>query len=242
MRLAALIPARYSAERLPGKPLADLCGAPMIVRVCQRAARAEGLDEIAVATDDARIAHAVTSAGFRAVMTGQARNGTERIAQAAQVVAADAYLNVQGDEPLIDPRAITAVSNLLRQGAEMATAARPLEPDEADPPSVVKVVLDHRGRALYFSRSRIPFPRVAGEVAALAHLGIYGFSASFLYRFAKLPETALERAEGLEQLRALYHGHAIEVAVGPWSSAAVDTPEDLERVRALYSDEQRRHG
>ncbi len=189
----------------------------MIVRVCQRAARAEGLDEIAVATDDARIAHAVTSAGFRAVITGEARNGTERIAQAAQVVTADAYLNV-------------------------ATAARPLEPDEAHQPSVVKVVLDHRGRALYFSRSRIPFPRVAGEVAGLAHLGIYGFSAAFLYRFAKLPETPLERAEGLEQLRALYHGHAIEVAVGPWISAAVDTPEDLERVRALYSDEQRRHG
>jgi 3-deoxy-manno-octulosonate cytidylyltransferase (CMP-KDO synthetase) len=242
VRLAALIPARYSAQRLPGKPLADLCGAPLIVRVCQRVARADGLDEIAVATDDARIAHAVTAAGFRAVMTGEARNGTERIAQAAQVVAADAYLNVQGDEPLLDPRAITAVANVVRQGAEMATAARPLQPGEADQPSVVKVVLDHRGRALYFSRSPIPFPRSAGEVAPLAHLGIYGFSATFLYRFAKLPETALERAEGLEQLRALYHGHGIEVAVGPWSSAAVDTPEDLERVRALYSDDQRRHG
>jgi 3-deoxy-manno-octulosonate cytidylyltransferase (CMP-KDO synthetase) len=214
----------------------------MVVRVCQRAARAEGLDEIAVATDDARIAHAVTAAGFRAVMTGDARNGTERIAQAAQVVVAEGYVNVQGDEPLIDPRAITAVANLVRQGAEMATAARPMQAPEGDQPSVVKVVLDHRGRALYFSRSRIPFPRNAGEVAPLAHLGIYGYSAPFLYRFAKLPETELERAEGLEQLRALYHGHAVEVAVGPWSSAAVDTPEDLERVRQLYSDEQRRHG
>ena len=214
----------------------------MVVRVCQRAARAEGLDEIAVATDDARIAHAVTAAGFRAVMTGEARNGTERIAQAAQVVVAEGYVNVQGDEPLIDPRAITAVANLVRQGAEMATAARPMQAPEGDQPSVVKVVLDHRGRALYFSRSRIPFPRNAGEVAPLAHLGIYGYSAPFLYRFAKLPETELERAEGLEQLRALYHGHAVEVAVGPWSSAAVDTPEDLERVRRLYSDDQRRHG
>jgi 3-deoxy-manno-octulosonate cytidylyltransferase (CMP-KDO synthetase) len=242
VRLAALIPARYSAQRLPGKPLADLCGAPMIVRVCQRAARATGVDEIAVATDDARIAHAVTQAGFRAVMTGDARNGTERIAQAAEVVAADAYLDVQGDEPLVDPRAISAVANLVRQGAEMATAARPLEPDEARSASVVKVVLDHRGRALYFSRSLIPFPRAASEVVPLAHLGLYGFSASFLYRFAKLPETPLERAEGLEQLRALYHGHAVEVAVGPWTSLGVDTPEDLQRARALYSDEQRRHG
>jgi 3-deoxy-manno-octulosonate cytidylyltransferase (CMP-KDO synthetase) len=214
----------------------------MIVRVCQRAARAEGIDEIAVATDDARIAHAVTSAGFRAVMTGEARNGTERIAQAAEVVAADAYIDVQGDEPLIDARAITAVANVVRQGAEMATAARPLKDDEADNPSVVKIVLDHRGRALYFSRSLIPFPRAADQVAPLAHLGLYGFSAAFLYRFAKLPETPLERAEGLEQLRALYHGHAIEVAVGRWSSVAVDTQEDLERARALYSDEQRRHG
>lgn len=242
MRLAALIPARYSAQRLPGKPLVDLCGAPLIVRVCQRAARAEGIDQIAVATDDPRIAEAVTSAGFRAVMTGHARNGTERIAQAARSVTADGYLNVQGDEPLLDPRAITAVANLLRQGVQMATAARPLEPGEADQRSVVKVVLDHRGRALYFSRSEIPFPRVAGEVVPLAHLGIYGFSAAFLDQFARLPESPLERAEGLEQLRALYHGHAIDVAVGPWGSAAVDTPEDLERARASYLDEQRRHG
>jgi 3-deoxy-manno-octulosonate cytidylyltransferase (CMP-KDO synthetase) len=213
----------------------------MIVRVCQRAARAEGLDEIAVATDDARIAHAVTEAGFRAVMTGEARNGTERIAQAAALVPADGYLNIQGDEPLVDPRAITAVANLVRQGAEMATAARPLQPGEAEQPSVVKVVLDHRGRALYFSRSLIPYAREEGELQPLAHLGIYGFSAAFLYRFAKLPETKLERTEGLEQLRALYYGHAIEVAVGPWASVAVDTAEDLERARALYLD-QGRHG
>jgi len=214
----------------------------MIVRVCQRTVRAEGLDEIAVATDDPRIAQAVTQAGFRAVMTGEARNGTERIAQAAALVGADGYLNVQGDEPLVDPRAITAVANLVRQGAEMATAARPLEAGEAEQASVVKVVLDHRGRALYFSRSLIPYQRADGEVQPLAHLGVYGFSAAFLHRFAKLPETKLERAEGLEQLRALYYGHAIEVAVGPWSSAAVDTAEDLQRARALYSEEQGRHG
>ena len=213
----------------------------MIVRVCQRTARAEGLDEIAVATDDPRIAHAVTQAGFRAVMTGEARNGTERIAQAAALVEADGYLNVQGDEPLVDPRAITAVANLVRQGAEMATAARRLEAGEAEQASVVKVVLDHRGRALYFSRSLVPYQRADDEVQPLAHLGVYGFSAAFLHRFARLPETKLERAEGLEQLRALYYGHAIEVAVGPWTSAAVDTAEDLQRARALYL-EQGRHG
>jgi 3-deoxy-manno-octulosonate cytidylyltransferase (CMP-KDO synthetase) len=242
VRLAALIPSRYASQRLPGKPLADVCGAPMIVRVCQRAARAEGIDEIAVATDDARIAHAVTQAGFRAVMTGEARNGTERVAHAAALVQADGYLNVQGDEPLVDRRAITAVANLVRQSADMATAARPLERGEADQPGVVKVVLDHRGRALYFSRSLIPYPRGEGELQPLAHLGLYGYSAAFLHRFAKLPETKLERAESLEQLRALYYGHAIEVAVGPWTSLGVDTAEDLERARALYSEEQRRHG
>ena len=124
----------------------------------------------------------------------------------------------------------------------MATAARQLEPEEAAQPSVVKVVLDHDERALYFSRSLIPYPRCPDELLPLAHLGIYGFSAAFLRLFAKWPDTNLERAEGLEQLRALYYGQRIDVAVGPWSSLAVDTPEDLDRVRALYSDGQRRHG
>jgi 3-deoxy-manno-octulosonate cytidylyltransferase (CMP-KDO synthetase) len=242
VRLAALIPARYSAQRLPGKPLADLCGAPLVVRVCQRAARAEGIDDLAVATDDGRIARAVRDAGFRAVLTGEHRNGTERIAEAAREIRADGYLNVQGDEPLVNPRAITAVANLVRQGAAMATAARPLEPEEAAQPSVVKVVLGSNGRALYFSRSLVPYPRTAGEIAPLAHLGIYGFSAAFLEEFARLPESALERAEGLEQLRALVHGRAIDVAVGPWTSHAVDTPEDLSRARSLYEAEQRRMG
>jgi 3-deoxy-manno-octulosonate cytidylyltransferase (CMP-KDO synthetase) len=236
VRLAALIPARFGAQRLPGKPLADIGGAPMVVRVAQRASRAEGIDEIAVATDDERIARAATQAGFRALMTDPAcRNGTERIAQAARELPADGYLNVQGDEPLIDPQAISALARLVRGGAEMATLARPLAPGEEQQSSVVKVVLARTGRALYFSRSLIPYPRSPGEVAPLAHLGLYGFSAGCLQRFAKLEETNLERAEGLEQLRALWHGIPIDVAVGPWSSVAVDTAEDLEKVRGIYS-------
>ena len=243
MRLAALIPARYSAQRLPGKPLADIGGVPMVVRVAERARQTAGVDAVAVATDDARIVEAVESAGFRALMTDPAcRNGTERIAQAARDLPADGYLNVQGDEPLIDPRAIAQVASLLRAGAQMATLARPLQPSEADLPQVVKVVLDDRRRALYFSRSLIPYPRSGGEVAPLAHIGIYGFSSETLQRFAKLPETALERAEGLEQLRALSYGIPIDVGVGDYRSIAVDTPEDLERVRRLFEDEQRRHG
>ncbi|HEY6908220.1 MAG TPA: NTP transferase domain-containing protein, partial [Myxococcales bacterium] len=147
MRLAALIPARYAAQRLPGKPLADIGGAPMVVRVAERAAQARGIDEVAVATDDARIAQAVAAAGFRPLMTDPAcRNGTERIAQAARDLPADGYLNVQGDEPLIDPRAIAQVASLVRSGAAMATLARPLQKGEEDLPQVVKVVLDSAGR------------------------------------------------------------------------------------------------
>ena len=243
MRLAALIPARYAAQRLPGKSLADICGAPMVVRVAERARGAAGIDEVAVATDDERIANAVQAAGFRALMTDPAwRNGTERIAQAAHDLPADGYLNVQGDEPLIYPRSIARVAELVRSGAEMVTLARPLEPGEAARPQAVKVVLDARHRALYFSRSLIPYPRREGEVAPLAHIGIYGFSAETLRRFARLEETPLERAEGLEQLRAIWHGIPIEVAVVDHRPAAVDTLEDLERVRRLFADEQRRNG
>jgi 3-deoxy-manno-octulosonate cytidylyltransferase (CMP-KDO synthetase) len=235
VRLAAIIPARFNAQRLPGKPLADICGAPMVVRVCERAAKARGLSAVAVATDDERIAAAVRKAGFEALMTDPAcRNGTERVAQAARDLPFDGYLNVQGDEPLVEPQAIEAVAALLEKGAEMATVARPLQPFEASLSQVVKVVLDARGRALYFSRSPIPFARTAGEVQPLAHLGLYGFSAAALQRFARTPETPLERAEGLEQLRALFHGIAIDVAVGDYSSTAVDTPEDLQRVRELF--------
>ncbi len=215
----------------------------MVVRVLERAAAAQGIDAVAAATDDERIAAAVAKAGFRALMTDPpCRNGTERIAQAARDLPADGYLDVQGDEPLVDPRALEELARLLRGGAEMATLARPLEEGEEQLAQIVKVVLDGRGRALYFSRSLIPYPRAEGEVAPLAHLGLYGFSAAALQRFARLPETALERAEGLEQLRALWHGIPIEVGVGRWRSAAVDTPEDLERVRALFAQEQRRKG
>jgi 3-deoxy-D-manno-octulosonate cytidylyltransferase len=241
VRLAILIPARHGAERLPGKPLQDLCGAPLIVRVCERASLVDGIDHLCVATDDERIASAVTRAGFRALMTPrECRNGTERIAAAAEEVRADGYVNVQGDEPLVDPGAIAAVADLVRRGAEMATAARPLASHEPLDPSVVKVVLGENGRALYFSRSLVPFARNPGEVAPLAHLGIYGYSATALRRFASLPQTPLERAESLEQLRALYFGQRIDVVVGPWHSLAVDTPDDLERARAEFLREKRR--
>ena len=240
MRLIAIIPARMDAQRLPGKPLADIGGRPMVVRVAEAASRARGVDKVIVATDHHRIAAAVEDCGFAAVLTSErCRNGTERVAEAARTLDGDAYLNVQGDEPLIDPGSISSLAMLLREGVAYGTLARRLQPGEESQPSVVKVVLDAQGRALYFSRSLIPFPRAPGLVAPLAHLGIYGFSRDFLRTFAALPETGLEQAEGLEQLRALFHGHALHVRVGDWTSTAVDTPEDLEQVRALW---KARHG
>jgi 3-deoxy-manno-octulosonate cytidylyltransferase (CMP-KDO synthetase) len=240
VRLAAIIPARYGAQRLPGKPLADLLGKPMVVHVCARAAAAMGAQNVAVATDDDRIARAVEHAGFRAILTDPScRNGTERVAQAARDLPADGYLNVQGDEPLIAPQAISALAGLLRGGAEMATLARPLLPEEAASDGVVKVVLNAKGEALYFSRSLIPFPRKPG-LEPLAHIGLYGFSAGFLQTFAKLPVTELEETEQLEQLRALWHGYKIQVGVVPYTSIAVDTPDDLARVRRELEHEARR--
>ena len=238
MRLIAIIPARMNAQRLPGKPLADIGGRPMIVRVAEAASRARGVDKVIVATDHHRIAAAVGDAGFAAVLTSDScRNGTERVAEAARSLDGDAFLNVQGDEPLIDPAAISSLAMLLREGASYGTLARPLQPGEEQQESVVKVVLDAQGRALYFSRSLIPFPRSPESgrlVAPLAHLGLYGFSRDFLQTFAALPETGLEQAEGLEQLRALFHGYPLHVRVGDWTSVAVDTPADLEQVRALW--------
>jgi 3-deoxy-manno-octulosonate cytidylyltransferase (CMP-KDO synthetase) len=162
------------------------------------------------------------------------------VAQAARDFPADGYLNVQGDEPLIAPGAIAALAELVRGGARMATLARPLEPGEEARDSVVKVVLNLRNQALYFSRSLIPFPRKP-LLQPLAHIGLYGFSAGFLQTFAALPATELEETEQLEQLRALAHGHTIEVGVVPFTSMAVDTPDDLERVRQAMQLEPRRN-
>lgn len=239
--IVAAIPARYGSTRLPGKPLLALAGRPMIEHVYRRVASARGLARIVVLTDDERIARAVAAFGGEVELTPAAcASGTDRIAHAARRwPGAAAVVNVQGDEPLIDPDAITALGKLVRDGAEMATLARPLKAEEAQQPGVVKVVLDRGGRALYFSRSLIPFPRSPGEVFPLAHIGLYGFSAETLQHFARLDETNLERAEGLEQLRALWYGLRISVSVGHWTSIAVDTAEDLEKVRGIYLSERR---
>ncbi len=250
MRFTVLIPARLASSRLPDKPLADIAGLPMIVRVA-RAARASAAERVVVAADDARIARACAEHGVQAVLTRTDHpSGSDRLAEACALLGLDGddvVLNVQGDEPLIAASMIDACAALLLERADcmMATVAHPID-DVAEfaNPNVVKVVLDARSRALYFSRAPIAWWRdgfVDGirqlpEPAPLRHVGLYAYRAGFLRRFPSLPQAPLEVSEALEQLRVLWHGERIAVHVsderpGP----GVDTPEDLARVRALFA-------
>ncbi len=230
---------------MPGKPLEDIAGRPMVVRVCERA-QASGALGVTVATDDERIRQAVERHGFRAVMTrAEHPSGTDRIAEAAAALGlgeADVVVNVQGDEPLIAPSLIAQVAGALARdpGASMATACHPIDDEAAIAnPNVVKVVLDAAGHALYFSRSRIPYPREPGG-SWYRHAGIYAYRNGFLQRFARLAPAPLERTESLEQLRALWHGFRIAVAVSAGDiPPGVDTPADLEEVRARYIGDNR---
>jgi len=234
-----VIPARYASTRFPGKPLADIGGKPMVVRVCERAAKS-GAAGVHVATDEQRIAAAVRAAGFSAIMTrADHLSGTDRLAEAARrlkLKEREIVVNVQGDEPLMTPALIRRVAGLLdkKKDAVVSTACHALH-EGLDNPNVVKVVLDHEGYALYFSRARIPYPRDAGGVW-YRHAGIYGYRVGFLKRFAKLKVAPLEKAEALEQLRVLWHGFRIAVAVSETEIApGVDTPQDLEAVRRMIS-------
>lgn len=250
MGLRVVIPARYASTRLPGKPLADIAGRPMIVRVAAAARRAR-TDGVWVATDDERVAAAVRQHGFDAVMTRANHvSGTDRIAEVADQLGwndEDIVVNVQGDEPLLDPALIEVVAAALRDDADaaMATAAHPLgAAADLFNPNVVKVVCDARGRALYFSRAPIPWDRdrfadsrdeLPVDLPAQRHIGLYAYRAGFLRRFGQLAVSPLERCESLEQLRALWHGYPIQVvSVDHAPAPGVDTPEDLERVRRLF--------
>jgi len=241
-----LIPARYASIRFPGKPLEDIGGKPMVVRVCERA-QASGASSVTVATDDARILQAVERHGFRALMTrADHASGTDRIAEAAATLGlrgGEIAVNVQGDEPLIAPDLVRAVAVLLERDGEaaMSTASHPIH-DAAlfTNPNVVKVVTDARGYALYFSRAGIPYPR-EGKAAAQRHIGIYGYRVSFLQRYASLPVAPLERSEALEQLRALWHGFRIAVyAHGGEIAPGVDTPQDLDAVRKMLGQGEKK--
>jgi 3-deoxy-manno-octulosonate cytidylyltransferase (CMP-KDO synthetase) len=227
--IVGAIPARYGSTRLAAKALVELAGRPMVEHVYRRAAAAEGLDRVVVLTDDERIASAVRGFGGEVELTPDScTSGTDRIAWAARRWSCDAVVNIQGDEPLIDPRGIERVARHLREhaGDPIVTLAADAEPGDAADPGVVKVVLDRAGYALYFSRAAIPFARNPGSVTPLRHLGIYGYQRRALLDFAALDPTPLERAESLEQLRALEHGLRIRVLTGARPSRGVDTAED----------------
>jgi len=240
LSIVAIIPARYGATRLPGKPLSDIHGKPLIQWVHERASAARRIDRVIVATDDERIAAAVRGFGGEAELTSPAcASGTDRVAEVARRLDADVIVDVQGDEPMLDPEGLDAlvVPFSSDPDLEVATLAAPLRTGERESPSVVKVVCDAGGRALYFSRSPIPSRTPEQREIGLRHIGVYAFRRAALLRFASLPVAPLEEAERLEQLRALHHGIDIRVVVreaGP--DVAVDTPEDLERVRQLLAE------
>lgn len=238
-RVVVIIPARYESTRLPGKPLADLDGQPMIQRVYARAAQARGVERVLVATDDARIADAVRRFDGEVAMTrGDHRSGTDRIAEVARGLDAEIVVNVQGDLPLLDPTLVgDALAPLLADpGLPMATISTPLlRREELENPNVVKVVTDRDGYALMFSRSPLPYHRdglPASGPLGHKHIGLYVYRRDFLLSFAGLAPTPLEQAEQLEQLRALEWGFRIKVTSVAAASIEVDTPRDLERARA----------
>ncbi len=249
MNFNVLIPARLASTRLPRKPLADIAGAPMVVRVAQRAALS-GAQAVVVAADDAEIVDACRAHGVEALLTGtQHASGSDRLAEACTRLGLPdeaIVVNVQGDEPMIEPALVRDCARLLIECGDcvMSTAAHPIDnaADFADP-NVVKVVLDARSRALYFSRAPIPWWRDGDATGAqplaapapLRHIGLYAYRAGFLRRFPELPAAPIERLESLEQLRVLWHGERIAVHVCTRRAGhGVDTPEDLERVRAAW--------
>lgn len=237
MRTLAVIPARYASTRLPGKPLLDICGKPMIQRVCEAVGKASLVDDVLVATDDERIALAVSNFGGRAVMTSSAcASGTDRLVEVAQREQADVYLNVQGDEPLLRPTDVDKLVDALLRHPQTAAATPcyPISAGQALDPNLVKVVRNEAGQALYFSRAPIPFDRDGEkQVRYWGHMGMYAYRPAALAVFAAHAPSELERTEKLEQLRLLQHGIGIQMVELPPCAPGVDTPEDLERVRAL---------
>ena len=248
MSFYVVIPARLASTRLPNKPLADIGGKPMVVRVAERAALA-GAKDIIVATDDQSIVDACEKDAVKAVLTRKDHlSGTDRIAEVASKMkwsASDVVVNVQGDEPLIDPELISATAMLVSETVPMATAAHRMEqPDEIFNPNFVKVVLDRFGKALYFSRAAIPWYRdgyskpdktFPDSFTALRHIGLYAFRNDFLQTYSSLSISPIEQIESLEQLRVLWHGYSIAVHVTEKiPEAGVDTAEDLERVRRAF--------
>jgi len=239
MMIVGIVPARYASVRFPGKPLAPLAGKPMLLHVVAASLSARKLSRVLVATDDERIAAAVRGAGCEAILTSaQAASGTDRLAEAARSIPADIYVNIQGDEPLMSPQNIDRAVEVLLAGDErrIATLTLPMPAAEASDPNVVKAAVARDGRALYFSRAAIPFPRTGAPVYR-KHLGLYAYRAATLAELAALPPSPLEKAESLEQLRWLEAGYEIWVGEAWSDSIGVDTPEDLRRVEEMLKKE-----
>ena len=243
MKIGCVIPARFGSTRLPGKPLADIAGKPMIQRVYERVTNAKKPEVFIVATDDQRVYDAVQSFGGTVVMTDANHpTGTDRLAEVAQQYTdLDVIINVQGDEPMIDANLIYQLAELFESDdvLQMATVATPLLEEEYDEPSAVKVILNKRNDAMYFSRSLIPYPRHDFVNTPLKHIGIYAYRRQFLLDYAKMEPTAAEQTESLEQLRALENGFAIRVITTYKRFVGVDTPEDLARVNAIFEQEEK---
>ena len=240
MKVLCVIPARYASTRLPGKPLSLICGKPMIQRVYERACQAQLPDEVVVATDNELVKKAVEACGGKAMMTSPDHpSGTDRLAEVAlNYPDVDVIVNVQGDEPMIPPEVIDRLAAAFVDDAELQMATMKVAMDEADynNPAAVKVVTDLNGYALYFSRSLMPYPRNKPEgYKVYKHVGIYASRRSFLLKYAALTPTPLERAESLEQLRALENGYKIKVLESDFQGIGVDTPEDLAAVNELFA-------
>ncbi|MFB3894983.1 MAG: 3-deoxy-manno-octulosonate cytidylyltransferase [bacterium] len=250
MKILGVIPARYAATRFPGKPLADICGKPMVLHVYDRAKRAKLLTELYVATEDERIVRVVEQAGGKAIMTSAShQSGSDRLGEVAGKIDADIIVNIQGDEPLLEPEMLDEMVRPLIDDKTilMGTLKKRISnPEDLQNPNIVKVVCDKNGFAIYFSRSLIPYPKsgwkdasihglAEGDLAIYKHLGLYAYQKEFLMKFTQLPVSPIEKIEGLEQLRALDNGYKIKVVETKFDTIAVDTPEDLERVIKVVS-------
>ncbi len=239
MKILCVIPARYASTRLPGKPLADIAGKPMICRVYDRAVQAACVSEVVVATDDSRVKQAVEAHGGKAMMTAREHpTGTDRLAEvAAAYPTADLIINVQGDEPLLEPAVLDQLAAAFDGDEDLCMATVMTEITdvrEQTNPNNVKVVTDKQGYALYFSRSLLPYPRYQKGVPVYKHIGIYAYRRDFLLQYAAMPPTPLEETEALEQLRALENGYRIEVIKTNHRFVGVDTAEDLALVNKIY--------
>ena len=238
MKIACIIPSRYASTRLPGKPLRMIAGQTLIHRVYNRAILAKSPDIVVVATDHRDIAEEVESFGGRVVMTAVNHpTGTDRLAEVAEQLADyDIIVNVQGDEPFIDPDVIDRLAKMLteHENLDMVTAAAPLKKEEYQDASAVKVVVNQKGEALYFSRALIPYPREGFAMPPLKHVGIYAYRRSFLLTYAKTEQTPLEKTESLEQLRALETGHKIGVIRIETEDIGIDTEEDLKKANEFF--------